>query len=96
MRKSVPLFPVFLLAAACSAEAPRHQDKGYGVTGHDPSFRFEVDRQLLRDWGGPGSAKFNQVLEEELERLRLCRNGYVLRNEGVREGLFSVAGRCKS
>jgi hypothetical protein len=96
MRKSAPLFTAFLLAAACSAGQPRLQDKGYSVTGQDPSFRFEVERQLLRDWGGPGSAKFNQVLEEELERLRLCRNGYALRNEGVREGLFSVTGRCKS
>jgi hypothetical protein len=92
-----PAFSVaFLVLAACSAEAPRLQDKGYSVTGQDSSFRFEVDRQLLRDWGGPGSAKFNQVLEEELERLRLCRNGYALRNEGVRDGLFSVTGRCKS
>lgn len=85
----------FLLAGACSASRPGLQDKGYLVSGQDP-FRFEVAPQLLREWGGYGSAKFSQVLEEELERLRICRNGYVLRNEATREGLFSVTGRCKS
>ena len=84
-----------LLVAACGGTPHVREGKGYGVTGQDP-FRFEVERDLLREWGGAGSAKFNQVLEEELERLRICRNGYVLRNEGVRDGLFSVTGRCRS
>lgn len=85
-----------LVLAACSAGQHKLQDKGYSLTGQDPSFRFEVDRQVLREWGGSGSPKFNQVLEEELERLRLCRNGYALRNDGVRDGVFRVTGRCKS
>jgi hypothetical protein len=83
------------LAAACASTEPGSQRKGYGVSGQDP-FRFEVERELLREWGGPESPRFNQVLEDELERLRLCRNGYVLRNEGVREGIFRATGRCKS
>ena len=90
----------FILAlgmlAACGATQRAPQDKGYSLTGQDPSFRFEVDRQLLREWGGSGSVKFNRVLEEELERLRLCRNGYTLRSENMREGVFSVTGRCRS
>ncbi len=85
-----------LVAAGCSAgpQQPR-SEKGYAVIGHDP-FRFEVQRELLREWGGAGSTQFNQALESELERLRICRNGYVLRNEGVREGIYRVTGRCKS
>jgi hypothetical protein len=86
---------LLLLLAACSGTQPEVQGKGYSVSGHNP-FRFEVDRQLLREWGGSGSPKFNQVLEEELERLRICRNGYALRQESVRDGVFSVSGRCKS
>ena len=85
-----------LVLAACGSTQRMPQDKGYSVTGQDSAFRFEVDRQLLREWGGSGSVKFNQVLEEELERLRICRNGYTLRSEGVREGVFSVTGRCRS
>jgi len=84
-----------LLATACSAAHPDLQNKGYGVTGQDP-FRFEVQPVLLRQWGGYGSPKFNQVLDEELERLRICRNGYILRNEGSHDGWFSVTGRCRS
>lgn len=84
-----------VLLTACAADQPVLQNKGYSVSGHNP-FRFEVDRQLLREWGGPDSAKFNQILEEELERLNLCRSGYVLRQERVRDGVFSVSGRCKS
>jgi hypothetical protein len=90
-----PLALSALLLCACSAAHPDLQGKGYGVTGQDP-FRFEVQPELLRQWGGYGSAKFNQVLDEELERLRICRNGYVLRNEGTRDGWFSVTGRCRS
>ena len=71
------------------------REKGYGVYGKDP-FRFEVEPQLLREWGGPRSEQFQRVLEEELERKRICRNGYTLRNESQREGFFSVQGRCKS
>lgn len=85
-----------LVLAACGGAQRVSGDKGYSVTGQDSSFRFEVDPQLLREWGGSGSAKFNQVLEEELERLRICRNGYALRNEGVRDGVYGVTGRCRS
>jgi len=84
-----------LLAGACSTPHPELQNKGYAVVGQDP-FRFEVEPELLRQWGGYGSPKFNQVLDEELERLRICRNGYVLRNDGTRDGLFSVTGQCRS
>ena len=77
-----------------AAEAS-YGEKGYGVYGRDP-FRFEVEPQLLRQWGGPRSEQFQRVLEEELERKRICRNGYTLRNESQREGFFSVQGRCKS
>ena len=84
-----------LLAAACSTPHPELQNKGYAVVGQGP-FRFEVEPELLRQWGGYGSPKFNQVLDEELERLRICRNGYVLRNDGTRDGLFSVTGQCRS
>ena len=88
---------IFLALAlvACGGTQPRLQGKGYSVSGQDP-FRFEVERELLREWGGADSAKFNQVLEQELERLRICRNGYALREEGVRDGVFSVSGRCRS
>lgn len=89
-----PALLIALLAAACAAPQAR-EGKGYSVTGQDP-FRFEVERELLREWGGAGSATFNRVLEEELERLRICRNGYVLRNDGVRGGVYTVTGRCKS
>jgi hypothetical protein len=41
-------------------------------------------------------AQFQRVLEEELERKRICRNGYALRNESLRDSVFSVQGRCKS
>lgn len=92
-------FPVLMLAAmlaaSCGGTATVRDAKGYSVTGQDP-FRFEVERDLLREWGGSGSATFNRVLEEELERLRICRNGYVLRNDGMREGIYTVTGRCKS
>ena len=95
MKTAAFVFALGVLAA-CGSTQRVSQDKGYSLTGQDPSFRFEVDRQLLREWGGSGSAKFNQVLEEELERQRLCRNGYSLRNETMREGVFSVTGRCRS
>jgi hypothetical protein len=90
-----PLVFAALLVAACSTAHPDLQGRSYGVTGQDP-FRFEVQPELLRQWGGYGSPKFNEVLEEELERLRICRNGYILRNEGTRDGWFSVTGRCRS
>lgn len=79
---------------ACAGASPVHQVTGYRVTGSDP-FVFEVERSLLREWGGANSARFNQVLEEELERLRICRSGYVLRNEGIRDELFRATGRCR-
>ena len=94
MKRHALVFPA-LLIAACSTPHPEVQNKGYAVVGQDP-FRFEVEPELLRQWGGYGSPKFNQVLDEELERLRICRNGYVLRNEGNRDGMFSVTGRCRS
>jgi hypothetical protein len=84
-----------VLLSGCAADPTAYANKGYSVTGKDP-FRFEVDPQLLREWGGPGSAKFNQVLDQELERQQICRNGYSLRNEHLRDGVFSVSGRCKS
>ena len=84
-----------LLLSGCAADPVGDADKGYSVTGKDP-FRFEVNPQLLREWGGPGSAKFNQVLDQELERQQICRTGYSLRNQQLREGMFSVSGRCKS
>ena len=84
-----------LLVAACSTPHPELHDKRYAVVGQDP-FRFEVESELLRQWGGYGSPKFNQMLEEELERLRVCRNGYVLRNDSTRDGVFSVTGHCRS
>jgi hypothetical protein len=85
-----------LVAAACSSGPQQPpSEKGYAIVGQDP-FRFEVERELLREWGGAGSARFNQVLESELERLQICRNGYVLRNEGVRDGVYRVTGRCRS
>ena len=90
-----PLTLAIALAAGCASTQPASPRKGYAVSGLDP-FRFEVDRELLSEWGGYESPRFNQVLEDELERLRLCRNGYVLRNEGVRDGIFRVTGRCKS
>jgi hypothetical protein len=93
--KLCPLFAPALLLAACGTPHPEIQNKGYAVVGQDP-FRFEVEPELLRQWGGYGSPKFNQVLDEELERLRICRNGYVLRNEGTRDRVFSVTGRCRS
>ena len=93
--KLYPLFVPALLAAACSTAHPELQGKGYVVIGQDP-FQFEVEPELLRQWGGYGSPKFNQVLDQELERLRICRNGYVLRNEGTRDRVFSVTGRCRS
>jgi hypothetical protein len=93
--KTSAFIAALLVLAACGGTQRISQEKSYNLTGQDASFRFEVDRQLLREWGGSGSAKFNQVLEEELERLRICRNGYALRNEGVREGVFSVTGRCR-
>ena len=95
MKSAAFIFALSVLAA-CGATQRVSQDKGYSLTGQDPSFRFEVDRQLLREWGGSGSVKFNQVLEAELERLRICRNGYTLRSEAVRDGVFSVIGRCRS
>jgi hypothetical protein len=93
--KPRPLVVCALLVCGCSAAHPDLQGKDYGVTGQDP-FRFDVQPELLRQWGGYGSPKFNQALEEELERLRICRKGYILRNEGTRDGWFSVTGRCRS
>ena len=88
-------FLLVLLAAGCSAPAQQPKpDQGYALIGQDP-FRFEVERTLLREWGGAGSARFNQVLESELERLRICGNGYVLRNERTHSDWYSVTGRCK-
>jgi len=84
-----------LLAGACSTPHPELQNKGYAVVGQDP-FHFEVEPELLRQWGGYGSPKFNQVLDDELERLRICRNGYVLRNDGTHDRVLSVTGRCRS
>ena len=81
------------LLAGCAA-APS-AEKGYSVTGKDP-FRFDVDRQKLGEWGGPNSPQFNRVLEEELERLKICRKGYALRNEQMDNETFSVIGRCRS
>ena len=46
-----------LLISACSTPHPELQNKGYAVVGQDP-FRFEVDPELLRQWGGYGSPKF--------------------------------------
>jgi hypothetical protein len=93
--KFAPRILPLVLAASCTATSPAVPEKGYSVSGRDP-FRFEVAADLLREWGGYGSAKFNQVLEEELERLRICRNGYALRNDGTRERVFTATGRCKS
>ena len=94
MKRLAVVFQV-LSFAGCAATAPALPDKGYSVSGKDP-FRFEVAPDLLREWGGYGSLKFNQVLEAELERLRICRDGYALRNDGTRDGVFTATGRCKS
>jgi len=91
LRYILPLLGV----SACSGTAPGLPEKGYSVSGQNP-FRFEVAADLLREWGGYGSPKFNQVLDEELERLRICRNGYALRNDGTRERVFTATGRCRS
>jgi len=93
MKAAVLLVAAFV--AACGGASQVRDAKRYELTGQNP-FRFEVERELLREWGGPDSARFNQVLEEELERRRICRNGYVLRNDGLREGVYTVTGRCKS
>ena len=95
--RALALVPALLLSGCMidrAAEAS-FREKGYGVYGKDP-FRFEVEPQLLRQWGGPRSPEFQRVLEEELERKRICRTGYALRNESQRDGVFSVQGRCKS
>lgn len=83
------------LLSGCAANAPAQPDKGYSLTGRDP-FRFEVDRQKLMEWGGPKSPRFNRVLDEELARRNICRQGYTLRNEQLNEETFSVIGRCGS
>ncbi len=83
------------MLAGCAAGAPSQADRGYSVIGRDP-FMFEVDRQKLREWGGPNSPEFNRVLEEELERQKICRKGYTLRNEHLGEETFTVTGRCRS
>ena len=93
--KLTPRILPLVLTASCGATAPNLPDKGYSVSGKDP-FRFEVSADLLREWGGYASPKFNQVLEEELERLRICRDGYALRNEGTRDRVFTATGRCRS
>jgi len=84
---------LLLVCTGCGGTG-RLPEKGYAVSGQNP-FRFEVEPTLLREWGGYGSPKFNQMLEQELERLRICGNGYVLRNEGTRDDVFSVTGRCR-
>ena len=92
MKPWLVLFAAILCACAGANRLPHA--KGYSVTGSDP-FVFEVERGVLREWGGANSARFNEVLEEELERLRICRSGYVLRNEGTRDDVFRVTGRCR-
>jgi hypothetical protein len=92
--KRLALVLEVLWCTGCGGSGTALPDKGYTVSGQNP-FRFEVSANLLREWGGYGSVRFNQVLEEELERLRICRNGYVLRNEGTRDDVFSVTGRCR-
>ena len=91
------LFLAILLSgcAADQAEMRSFSEKGYSLSGRDP-FVFEVDRQKLRDWGGANSPQFNRVLEEELERRKICRKGYTLRNAQERDGIVSVIGRCRS
>jgi hypothetical protein len=95
--KRPPLLVLALaFAAACGgARTEGGPDKGYTISGSDP-YRFLVDPDVLRQWGGPGSAKFNRMLEEELARRGFCRNGYALRNEGSRDGLYSVTVLCRS
>ena len=90
-------FVVFLLSGCAveQADMRSYSEKGHSVTGRDP-FLFEVDRQKLREWGGPNSPQFNRVLDEELERQKICRKGYTLRNEHLRDGIFTVIGRCRS
>ncbi len=91
------VFVVFLFSGCAAQQTDMRSflEKGYSVTGRDP-FRFEVDPQKLREWGGPGSREFNRVLDEELERQKICRKGYTLRNEHLRDGVFTVVGRCRS
>ena len=94
----LPLLALVLVLPGCvidPAAQASFKERGYSVSGKDP-FRFEVEPNLLREWGGPRSAQFQRVLEEELERKRICRNGYALRHESLRDGVFSVQGRCKS
>jgi hypothetical protein len=95
--RTLRLLPILLIIAGCvqyyDPEGQRTlSERGYGISGKEP-FRFEVDAALLREWGGANSPKFNQVLEEELARRRICRGGYSLRNETTREGVYSVTGR---
>jgi hypothetical protein len=94
-----PVLSFFLAALlqGCAGERPviAPPEKGYGLSGRDP-FRFEVDAELLRRWGGAGSEQFNRTLEEELERQQICRGGYALRNAQLRDGVYTVTGRCKS
>jgi hypothetical protein len=92
--KFAPRILPFVLTASCTS-SPTLPEKGYSVSGRDP-FHFEVAADLLREWGGYASPRFNQVLEEELERLRICRNGYALRNDGTRDRIFTATGRCRS
>jgi hypothetical protein len=89
------LTPIFAVLTGCAADPSAPLDKGYSLSAREP-FHFEVDRELLREWGGFGSAKFNQVLEEELARRGLCRDGYALRNDGMHDRIFRVTVRCRS
>jgi hypothetical protein len=89
------LTPIFAALAGCAADPSASLDRGYSLSAREP-FRFEVERQVLRDWGGSDSPKFNQVLEEELARRRLCRDGYAVRHEGMHDDVYRVSVRCRS
>jgi hypothetical protein len=95
MKRPSLLVLTLAFAAACGGAPNVARDKGYSISGRDP-VRFLVDPDVLREWGGPGSAKFNQALEGELKRLGTCRHGYALRNEGTRDGVYSVTVLCRS
>ena len=96
LRWSLLLLAASLLAGCAldQSELRAFAEKGYSLTGKDP-FRFDVDLPTFREWGGANSAQFNRVLEEELARQNLCRGGYSLRSGQVRDGMYSVSGRCR-
>jgi len=85
------------LVSACSTggQLATLQQDGYELSGGPREFRFTVELELLREWGGDASPIFKRRLELELYFKGFCPERYRLGQPGREGERYVVSGMCE-